>query len=156
MRIHLIAVGRKPPAWVVEAFQEYARRLPRECALTLTEIAAGRRGKGADLPGLVAAEGARMLRAVPEGATVIALDERGEGWSTRRLAAQLAQWQMTGGPVALLVGGPDGLAPACLERAERTWSLSPLTLPHPLVRVLVAEQLYRAWSLNAGHPYHRD
>ncbi len=156
MLIHLIAVGRKPPSWVAEGFREYARRLPRECALQLTEIPAGRRHKGVDVASLVAQEGERMLRAVPAGALLIALDEGGDEWTTRQLAGRLAAWQMEGHTVALLVGGPDGLAPACLARAGQVWSLSRLTLPHPLVRVLVAEQLYRAWSLNAGHPYHRD
>ncbi len=155
MRIQLIAVGRKAPSWVAEGFREYARRLPRECALELTEIAAGRRRKGVDVAALVAQEGERMLRAVPAGALLIALDEGGEECSTRQLAGHLAAWQMAGQPVALLVGGPDGLAPSCLARASLVWSLSRLTLPHPLVRVVVAEQLYRAWSLNANHPYHR-
>ena len=97
-----------------------------------------------------------MLDALPRGAWVIALDEEGEAWNTRRLASEMQDWMRQGRDVALLVGGPDGLAPACRERAGQAWSLSPLTLPHALVRIVVAEQIYRAWSLNSNHPYHRD
>ena len=156
MRIHLIAVGLKPPAWVAEAWREYSRRMPRECTLRLTEIPAGRRSRNASIPSIVAAEGKRMLDALPRGAWVIALDEEGEAWNTRRLASEMQDWMRRGRDVALLVGGPDGLAPACRERAGQAWSLSPLTLPHALVRIVVAEQIYRAWSLNSNHPYHRD
>ncbi len=155
MRIHLIAVGCKPPAWVAAGFQEYARRLPRECALALTEVVPVPRRKGVAAERARREEGRRLLQAVPTGAHLIALDERGAAWSTRELARRLERWRLEGRPVALLVGGADGLDGTCLERAETCWSLSPLTLPHYLVRVLVAEQLYRAWSLGAGHPYHR-
>ncbi len=156
MRIQLIAVGQKPPAWVGEAWQEYARRMPRECPVRLIEIAAGRRHKNANIPSIVAAEGERMLAAIPRGARVIALDERGQEWDTRRLASEMDGWMHQGRDVALLIGGPDGLAPACRERADHAWSLSRLTLPHALVRIVVMEQLYRAWTLNSNHPYHRD
>lgn len=156
MHIHLVAVGQKPPAWVNEAWREYARRMPRECKVHLTEIPAGRRHKNASITPIVAAEGARMLSAVPRGARVIALDERGREWDTRQLAAEMDGWMREGRDIALLVGGPDGLAQACRERADHTWSLSRLTLPHALVRIVLIEQLYRAWSLNARHPYHRD
>ncbi|HHH35237.1 MAG TPA: 23S rRNA (pseudouridine(1915)-N(3))-methyltransferase RlmH [Gammaproteobacteria bacterium] len=156
MRIELVAVGRRPPAWVAAGYQEYARRLPRDCALFLREIPAARRERGADVAALVRREGERMLERIPPRARVIALDERGQAWTTRQLASRLQDWRLGGQDIALLVGGPDGLAPACMDRAEASWSLSPLTLPHFLVRVLVAEQIYRAWSLNAGHPYHRE
>ncbi len=156
MRIHLLAVGRRPPAWVTSGFEEYARRLPRDCSLQLTEIPPARRVKGASPAALSHREGEALLRAVPARAVVIALDEHGELWNTRELAGRLAGWQQDGQTVALLVGGPDGLAPACLERAAARWSLSRLTLPHQLVRIVVAEQIYRAWSLLAGHPYHRE
>ncbi len=156
MRIHLIAVGQKPPSWVAEAWREYARRMPRECAIHLTEIPAGRRHKNASVTPVVAAEGERMLGAVPRGAWIIALDERGREWDTRQLASEMTGWMREGQDVALLIGGPDGLAPACREGAHHIWSLSRLTLPHALVRIVVIEQLYRAWSLNANHPYHRD
>lgn len=143
------------PRWVTQGVDEYVRRLPPECRLTLYEIPLGRRGKGADVQRALHTEGQRMLSAVPSGAWVVALDERGRQWSSKELSGQFADWLQQGRDVVLLVGGPDGLAPACRERADQSWSLSRLTLPHALVRVLVAEQLYRAWSILANHPYHR-
>ena len=143
------------PDWVEKGYAEYAGRLPRECALHLLEIPTGKRGAHADLARIVRAEGERLLAAVPTGSRLIALDERGQEWNTVELAEQLSGWLQEGRDVSLLVGGPDGLDAACRERAERRWSLSRLTLPHPLVRVIVAEQLYRAWSLLRNHPYHR-
>jgi 23S rRNA (pseudouridine1915-N3)-methyltransferase len=143
-------------AWVNEGYQEFARRMPQECALRLKEIPAVKRGKNADIPRILQQEGERMLGAIPSGARVIALDVDGRQWSTAQLAQQLEQWLPAGQDVALLVGGPEGLAPQCLERAQQRWSLSALTLPHPLVRVVVAEQLYRAWTIIKGHPYHRQ
>jgi 23S rRNA (pseudouridine1915-N3)-methyltransferase len=155
MNIHLISVGNRMPRWVVEGYTEYARRMPAECSLQLVEIPPGRRAKGANIPRILQEEGVRMLKAIPRHCEVIALDVQGRSWSTEQLAARLAEWLASGRDLALLVGGPEGLAPACLERAQRIWSLSDLTLPHPLVRVVVAEQLYRAWSLLRNHPYHR-
>ena len=155
MRIHLLAVGRRMPGWVESGYGEYAKRLPPECALHLVEIEPGHRGKGASTEVARRAERERMLAALPRGAQVIALDERGRAWSTAQLAGKLADWMGDGRDLALLVGGPEGLADACLEHAEGLWSLSPLTFPHPLVRVILAEQLYRAWSILRGHPYHR-
>ncbi len=143
------------PRWVQDGYQEYAKRLPNECTLHLTEIALGHRGKNADIARLTRAEGTRMLAAIPDGCKVIALDVQGKAWSTQTLSRQLNAWMAGGDDVALLVGGPEGLAPDCLARAQLKWSLSPLTLPHPLVRVVVAEQLYRAWSILRNHPYHR-
>lgn len=155
MRIHLLAVGERMPAWVDRGYEEFARRLPPECALRLVPIRPGRRSKGADIARLVAGEGERLLAAVPPGALVVALDVRGAAWSTEALAGRLAGWLGDGRDVALMVGGPDGLAPHCRERADLAWSLSPLTLPHALVRIVVAEQVYRAWTICRGHPYHR-
>lgn len=155
MRIRLIAVGTRMPAWVDDAFEDYARRLPRHCALSLVEIPARARTKGADTSRAVTREGERMLAAVPDHALAVALDEGGCGWTTRELAANLTDWMRGARDVALLVGGPDGLSEPCRSRARQCWSLSPLTLPHPLVRVVVAEQIYRAWSILEGHPYHR-
>lgn len=143
------------PDWVKSGYAEYAGRLPRECALSLVEIPAGQRRPNMDLTRLVRAEGERLLAAVPPGSYLIALDERGREWSTVELAAQLTGWLQAGRDLSLLVGGPDGLAPACRDCAKQLWSLSRLTLPHPLVRIMVAEQLYRAWSLLHRHPYHR-
>jgi 23S rRNA (pseudouridine1915-N3)-methyltransferase len=155
MIIHLISVGNKMPRWVQEGYQEYAKRLPSECALNLIEIAPGHRGKSADVKRTVREEGERMLKAIPKGCRIVALDVGGKAWSTEQLSAQLGEWMAAGPDIALLVGGPEGLAEACLQQADGRWSLSPLTLPHPLVRVVVAEQLYRAWSLLRNHPYHR-
>ena len=143
------------PAWVQQGFADYARRLPPECRLQLVEIPAGKRSKGADLPRLMKQEGKRMCMAIPRGALVIALEQRGQAWDTPRLAQKLKEWLQGGRDVALLVGGPEGLAAECLARADVAWSLSPLTLPHPLVRIVVAEQLYRSWSILQNHPYHR-
>lgn len=155
MRLRLIAVGTRLPAWVQAGVAEYTARFPREWRFELVEIPVASRGKNADVARLKDAEGERMLKAVAAGAQVIALDERGEALDTLQWSRALARWQQDGRDVSLLVGGPDGLAPACRSRADRTWSLSKLTLPHALVRVLVAEQLYRAWSVLANHPYHR-
>lgn len=155
MKIYLIAVGTRMPAWVETAFADYAARLPRECSLHLTEIAAGQRGKNADIARAKRDEGEKILKALPRGAHVIALDERGEALPSTGWSDALKDWMQRGDDVCLLIGGPDGHAPEVLERAHRKWTLSKLTLPHALVRVLVAEQLYRAWSLLANHPYHR-
>jgi 23S rRNA (pseudouridine1915-N3)-methyltransferase len=156
MQIQLIAVGTRMPAWVQEGFAEYAKRLPRECGLQLVEIPLGKRGKSADVQRAIAEEGERMLAALPRDCRVIALEVQGRTWSTEQLAGELEGWLGAGRDLALLVGGPDGLSEACRRRADQAWSLSPLTLPHPLVRVLLAEQLYRAWTLYKGHPYHRQ
>ena len=156
MRIHLIAVGTRMPSWVSVGYGEYARRLPRACVLLLVEIPAARRGTSLTGEQARREEGRLLLAAIPHDCHIIALDVRGRGWSTEQLASQLQGWLGSGRDVALLVGGPDGLAPDCLERAGQAWSLSSLTFPHALVRVVVAEQLYRAWTINCGHPYHRS
>jgi 23S rRNA (pseudouridine1915-N3)-methyltransferase len=143
------------PAWVQSGYEDYAARLPRECSLRLIEVAAAKRNKGAPLERMLHEEGERLRAAVPGSARILALDERGRQWTTAQLAGQLADWRQDGRDVALLVGGPDGLDPALKQQAEGLWSLSPLTLPHPLVRVILAEQIYRAWSILCNHPYHR-
>lgn len=155
MQITLIAVGTKMPAWVVGGVNEYSKRLPPEIQWRVREIPLGQRGKHADLQRAIDSEGKQMLNAIGERDRVIALDVKGRARSTEQLAAELRDWQMEGVNVSLLVGGPDGLAAECLQRADQRWSLSALTLPHPLVRIVLAEQLYRAWSINNNHPYHR-
>ena len=159
MKIVLAAVGTRMPRWVDEAFEDYAKRLPPACRLTLREVPTAYRGSGARKGAASAAsirrEGEGLLRAVPSGARIVALDERGAAWSTADLAERLETWMADGRDTVLLAGGPDGLAPECREQADLTWSLSRLTFPHPLVRVIVAEQLWRAWSLLHRHPYHR-
>lgn len=156
MRIQLIAVGTKMPAWVEQGYQEYARRFGVDMALQLTEIAAGKRGKNADIKRILQKEGEQTLAAIPKGNRIVTLEVNGAPWSTPQLAQHMAKWQMDGRDVSLLIGGPEGLSPECIAASEQRWSLSALTLPHPLVRIVVAESLYRAWSLNNNHPYHRE
>jgi len=156
VRIHLIAVGTRMPSWVVDAYQEYAKRMPRECTLQLVEIPLCKRRKSLGAAQAAEDEGQQLLASLPKDCTVIALDVLGQSWSTAALAVRLQDWLGSGRDVALLVGGPDGLSAACLARADLKWSLSALTYPHSLVRVVLAEQLYRAWTITTGHPYHRS
>lgn len=155
MRAKLIAVGERMPGWVAEGFAEYAKRLSRDLPLELVEIKPGARGKGRDDARAMADEGAALLAALPRDVHVVALDGRGTAWSSDQLSGQLSNWRMAGRDLALLIGGPDGHAREVLQRAHQRWSLSPLTLPHMLVRLVVAEQLYRAVTILNGHPYHR-
>jgi 23S rRNA (pseudouridine1915-N3)-methyltransferase len=155
MRIVLVAVGEKAPAWVREGYADYAKRLPKPYAPELVELALGARSKASDPARAMADEGKRVLAALPKQAELVALDERGQPWSSVELSRRLAAWAQSGRDVALVIGGPDGHSPAVLGRATQRWSLSPLTLPHMLVRLVVIEQLYRAWTLLEGHPYHR-
>ncbi len=155
MKLKLLAVGQKMPQWVNDGYQEYARRLPRDCSLNLIEIAPAKRGKTSQPQQWMQEESKRILSHIDTSDHVVALDVIGKSWSTTELADNLAQWQQQGSDVSLMIGGPDGLDPACLQRANQRWSLSALTLPHPLVRVLLAEQLYRAWTILQNHPYHR-
>ncbi len=156
MKLQLVAVGTKMPDWVQTGFMAYLRRFPKDMPLELTEVAAGKRGKNADIRRILEKEGEAMLEAVGKGNRIVTLDIPGQPWETPQLANQLERWKQDGRDVSLLVGGPEGLAPVCKAAAEQSWSLSALTLPHPLVRVLVAESLYRAWSITANHPYHRE
>lgn len=155
MRLQLIAVGTRMPDWVEAGFADFARRLPRDCRLELLAVAAADRRNGKGSEHWRENEADRLLAAAGKDMRLIALDVKGRGLSTEDLAASLSDWRMEGRDVGLLVGGPDGLSPRCLAAAEMRWSLSPLTLPHALVRVVVAEQIYRAWTLMTGHPYHR-
>ncbi|PWV74899.1 MULTISPECIES: 23S rRNA (pseudouridine(1915)-N(3))-methyltransferase RlmH [Halomonas] len=155
MRVRLLAVGTRMPAWVTEGVEEYRKRLPRDFALEVEEIAPGQRGKNADIPRAIAQEAERIRARLRGDEHVVALEVGGKPWSTEQLATHAEAWRLDGRDVALLVGGPDGLEPGLSAAADQRWSLSPLTLPHPLVRILLAEQLYRAWTLMVGHPYHR-
>jgi len=144
------------PSWVQTGYQEYARRLPRELQLVLIEIPLAHRGKNADISRLLNKEGEMMLAAIKPTDFVVSLDVTGKSWTTADLAKHLSNWQSLGSDVCLLVGGPDGLSTQASARAQQHWSVSKLTFPHPLIRVVIAEALYRAWSVNAGHPYHRE
>lgn len=156
MRLRLIAVGTRPPAWVRQAYEQYTRRLGPRLKVDLLEIEPGSRSPGKSPARAVEAEGRRILSQVREREFVVALDEGGRELTTRVLADWLAARMQAGRDVALLIGGPDGLAAPVLARADLTLSLSRLTLPHALVRVVVAEQLYRALSILSHHPYHRE
>lgn len=154
MEVRLLAAGTRLPGWIGRGFEHYASRLTRDLKLVLNEIPVAAR-RGADPSAWRKAEGERMLAQIVPADWVVALDVTGKAVSTEQLARQIERWFGAGRRVVLTVGGPDGLDPRVLERADWRWSLSPLTLPHGLVRVVVAEALYRAWSLRAGHPYHR-
>lgn len=155
MRIRLIAVGTKMPTWVETGFLEYSKRLPRELSLELLEIPVAKRSKNYNAEQMKQQEGDKILSVIGAGEGVIALDVKGKNWSTEKLSDNMQGWLQEGRHYNLLVGGPDGLDQRCLQRADQTWSLSNLTLPHPLVRVILAEQIYRSWSFLKGHPYHR-
>lgn len=154
MRLKILAVGTKMPSWVGAGVAEYEKRLPREYNLTWHEIPpAKRQGEAPDK--LMAKEAEAIERHIKPGDRIVALDPAGMVVTTEKIAAEIEGWQMEGGDVAIIIGGPDGIAPELLAKAQSKWSFGRITLPHPLVRVVLAEQLYRAWSINAQHPYHR-
>ena len=155
MKARLVAVGERAPGWVAEGFGEYQKRLSHGLPLELVEIAPGIRGKGRDAARAMQDEGERVMAALPKGSWAVALDGRGNALSSERLAARLEHWRGQGRDLAFLIGGPEGHAPEVLQRADERWSLGPLTLPHMLVRLVLAEQVYRAAALLANHPYHR-
>ena len=155
MKARLVAVGERAPGWVAEGFAEYRKRMSHWLPLELVEVAPGLRGKGRDPARAMAEEGARVLAALPKSAHVVVLDGGGKPWSSEQLAARMEHWRQGGQDLAFLVGGPEGHPPEVLAAASETWSLGPLTLPHMLVRLVLAEQLYRAAALLANHPYHR-
>ena len=155
MRIRIIAVGTKMPDWVEQGYAEYAKRMPRDCVVEMIELPLAQRSKNSDIAKAMEKEGELMLATIGKGEQVIALDVKGKPWSTEQLAENLAGWKMSGFNYCLLIGGPDGLAPECLALASVKWSLSPLTLPHPLMRILVIEQLYLACTILQNHPYHK-
>ncbi|MBX3587422.1 MAG: 23S rRNA (pseudouridine(1915)-N(3))-methyltransferase RlmH [Ramlibacter sp.] len=155
MKLFVVAVGQRVPDWAQTAWDDYAKRFPPELRVELKAVKTEPRGSKT-LETLYAAERERIEAAIPRGARVVALDERGTALTTRALAGKLKAWQLEADDVALVIGGPDGLDPAFREAAHERIRLSDLTLPHAMVRVLLVEQLYRAWSINANHPYHRE
>ncbi|AHB04805.1 23S rRNA (pseudouridine(1915)-N(3))-methyltransferase RlmH [Pandoraea pnomenusa] len=155
MRLFILAVGHKMPGWIETAFAEYAKRMPPELRIELKEIKPEQRSNSRTAETVMAAEAQRIDAALPRGCRLVCLDERGQDLTTMRLAQSLTGWQQDGRDVAFVIGGADGLDPALKARADTLIRLSSLTLPHGMVRVLLAEQLYRAWSINANHPYHR-
>lgn len=155
MKAILVAVGERAPDWVSSGFSEYQKRLSHWLPLSLHEITPGVRGKGRDAARAMADEGARVLAAVPRQAHLVVLDGRGKDYSSEQLSQRLEAWRQGGKDLAFLIGGPEGHAPDVVAAANESWSLGPLTLPHMMVRLLVVEQLYRAASMLANHPYHR-
>ena len=155
MRLLIVAVGQRVPDWAQTAWDDYAKRFPPELRVELKAVKTEPRGSKT-LEQLFAAERTRIEAAIPEGTRIVALDERGTALTTVALASKLKSWQLEGDDVALVIGGPDGLDPAFRQTAHERIRLSDLTLPHAMVRVLLVEQLYRAWSINANHPYHRE
>jgi len=156
MHVRLVAVGDRQPSWVSSAFDDYVSRLPRHWRFALDTIATAKRNKGESRDAAMDVEAAKILARTRPADYVVALDERGRQSTSTQLAGKLEAWQTAGADLVFVIGGPDGLASDVLERANYRWSLSQLTLPHGLARILFAEQLYRAWSLSAGHPYHRE
>lgn len=155
MRLQLITVGKRPPQWVQDGVKDYQRRLPPELATTLIEIEPAKQRNGLTGERRMAEEYARIEKAITPRATIIALDESGETFSSERLSKQLARWLQSGRNCAFIIGGADGLGRECVRSADHIWSLSDLTFPHALVRVIVLEQIYRAWTILKNHPYHR-
>jgi 23S rRNA (pseudouridine1915-N3)-methyltransferase len=155
MKLLVVAVGLRVPDWAQAAWDDYAKRFPPESRLEIKTVKTEPRGSKT-VPTLLAAERERISAAIPKGARIVALDERGTSLTTMALATRLKEWQLENDVVALVIGGPDGLDPAFKQAAHERIRLSDLTLPHAMVRVLLAEQLYRAWSINANHPYHRE
>lgn len=155
MKLRIIAVGTRMPGWVETGCTEFSKRLPPTHTPELHELTVAKRSAGKSLAQVIADEDQRMLAAIRPREHVVALDQGGKNWTTEQLAANWGNWQQQGDDVCLLIGGPDGLGPDCLRKANQRWSLSGLTLPHPLVRVLLYEQFYRAWSIQQGHPYHK-
>ncbi|MEN9474717.1 23S rRNA (pseudouridine(1915)-N(3))-methyltransferase RlmH [Malikia spinosa] len=155
MKVVIVAVGQRMPDWAQTAYDDFAKRFPPDCRVEIKTVKTEPRGSKT-LETLYAAERARIEAAIPKGARIVVLDERGSQLTTVALARQLKSWQLEGDDVALVIGGPDGLEPEFKAKAQMRIRLSDMTLPHAFARVLLIEQLYRAWSINANHPYHRE
>lgn len=155
MNIELLAAGTRPPEWIASGIKEYHKRLPRDWSLETKEIPVAKRRKGEPVARPIKEEGERMLAAISSNSVVVTLDRNGKNWTTEQLAKNLEKWQLDYGKVQFLIGGPDGLAEDCLKAAQFSWSLSNLTFPHFVVRLILAEQIYRAWSVLNNHPYHK-
>lgn len=155
LQLRIISVSAKPPAWLRQGFEEYKKRLSPICTLDLIEVPLEKRGTQKNTQPFINREGEKILSLLKAQHLVVALDLKGKSWSTTELAQQFEKWQLENKNIDFIIGGPDGLANACLQRATVKWSLSPLTLPHLFVRLIVVEQLYRAWSILQGHPYHK-
>jgi len=156
LKIHLVAIGHKMPAWVQQACDDYIRRLPAELRIHSILLPLIKRGKNPDISRIVRDESRKLLAAVPENSTLVVLDVLGKSLATPKLAKQLDNWMSHGQDVAIIIGGPDGVSKELLDKAQLKISLSALTFPHTLIRVMLVEQLYRAWTINNNHPYHRD
>ena len=155
MKITLIAIGKSLPSWVNTGIEEFSKRISAFCNFNLIEIPMVKRSKKSEIAKLIVEEGKKLLAAVPKNNYLIALDEHGDCWNSVQLSKQIENWQLQSPNLSLLIGGPDGLAAECLQQANSTWSLSPLTFPHTLARVITVEQLFRGLSILHHHPYHR-
>ncbi|MBL4622690.1 MAG: 23S rRNA (pseudouridine(1915)-N(3))-methyltransferase RlmH [Immundisolibacteraceae bacterium] len=155
MQLEIVAVGKKMPGWVDVAFADYQRRFPRNLPVKLQALEASRRTATVNQERGRQVESEQLIAAVASGSRIICLDQGGKSWSTAQVSSQLADWMQDGRSVSLLIGGADGMTEQCLQQADQCWSLSPLTLPHPMVRVILIEQLYRGWSMLQNMPYHR-
>lgn len=156
MKINLITIGKSRSTWVDSGFTEYAKRMPKDYQLNLIEIPTIKRTVSANIKQIASAETAKLIAAVPKNNLIIALDEHGKEWTTMELSRKISTWQHERQDISFLIGGPDGLDPTFLQNTKVIWSLAKLTLPHQLVRVIVAEQIYRAWTIINNHPYHRS
>lgn len=155
MKIQILAMGTKMPSWVQQGCDEYAKRFPKEFSLNIKELTLASRSKTTSTKTVIEAESEKLLAAVPSGNQIVVLDKGGSSWSTEQLADHIRNWQMQGQSLSLLIGGPDGLSRSCIRKADKAWSLSALTLPHPIVRIILLEQFYRAWAILNNHPYHK-
>lgn len=156
MKIYLLAIGQRMPGWVEQGYKEYASRLSGTVQIELKEVSAAKRVRNSVIEKIKVDEGKRLLAAVPAGAKIVVLDEHGKSQTTKQLAIHLENWVQMSQDIAILIGGADGLSEECLQKADYKWSLSAFTFPHPLVRIILVEQMYRAWSLLNNHPYHRE